>query len=209
MDIWANQLLPKALKSCPKSKKLPNLVTLSTTSKNEEKGFKRKQKWRLIQLESVRIVHQLHSYLPTYQYTCLPVYLPTYQYTYLPAILPTCISTYLYIYLPVYLPTCISTYQYTYLPVYLPTCKSTYVHKYLPSYLEWSFPIAELAILQNTDLLSTVYHHMKINKHQSSKLKQKPLQFCRDIMFITYWSIYQVSQSIYSINYYSILHQPV
>ena len=27
-EIWANWLLPKALKSCPKSNKLPNLVTL-------------------------------------------------------------------------------------------------------------------------------------------------------------------------------------
>ena len=26
--IWANSLWPKALKSCPKSYKLPNLVTL-------------------------------------------------------------------------------------------------------------------------------------------------------------------------------------
>ena len=30
-DIWANQLLPKALKSCSKSNKSPNLVTLFTT----------------------------------------------------------------------------------------------------------------------------------------------------------------------------------
>ena len=27
-EIWANELLPKALKSCPKSNKFPNLVTL-------------------------------------------------------------------------------------------------------------------------------------------------------------------------------------
>ena len=27
-EIWAIKLLPKALKSCPKSNKLPNLVTL-------------------------------------------------------------------------------------------------------------------------------------------------------------------------------------
>ena len=27
-EIWANLLLPKALKSCPKSKKSPNLITL-------------------------------------------------------------------------------------------------------------------------------------------------------------------------------------
>ena len=27
-EIWTNQLLPKALKSCPMSNKLPNLVTL-------------------------------------------------------------------------------------------------------------------------------------------------------------------------------------
>ena len=27
-DIWANLLLPKAFKSCPKSKKSPNQVTL-------------------------------------------------------------------------------------------------------------------------------------------------------------------------------------
>ena len=30
-DIWANYLLPKALKSCPKCKKSPNLVTLKDT----------------------------------------------------------------------------------------------------------------------------------------------------------------------------------
>ena len=29
-EIWANLLLPKALKSCPKSNKSPNLVTLAT-----------------------------------------------------------------------------------------------------------------------------------------------------------------------------------
>ena len=28
-EIWANYLLPKALKTRPKSKKLPNLVTLA------------------------------------------------------------------------------------------------------------------------------------------------------------------------------------
>ena len=27
-EIWGNKLLPKALKSCPKSTKSPNLVTL-------------------------------------------------------------------------------------------------------------------------------------------------------------------------------------
>ena len=30
--IWTNKLLPKALKSCPKSNKSPNLVTLSAIS---------------------------------------------------------------------------------------------------------------------------------------------------------------------------------
>ena len=30
-EIWANWLLPKALKSCPKSNKSPNMVTLVTT----------------------------------------------------------------------------------------------------------------------------------------------------------------------------------
>ena len=29
-EIWASQLLPKALKICPKSKKSPNMVTLDT-----------------------------------------------------------------------------------------------------------------------------------------------------------------------------------
>ena len=33
-EIWANELLPKALKSCPKSNKFPNLVTLATTCKH-------------------------------------------------------------------------------------------------------------------------------------------------------------------------------
>ena len=31
-EIWTNLLLPKALKSCPKSSKLPNLVTLYESS---------------------------------------------------------------------------------------------------------------------------------------------------------------------------------
>ena len=30
-DIWANQLLLKALKTCPKSNKSPNLVPLTKT----------------------------------------------------------------------------------------------------------------------------------------------------------------------------------
>ena len=34
-EIWTNSLLPKALKSCPKSNKSPNLVTLiNTVNKN-------------------------------------------------------------------------------------------------------------------------------------------------------------------------------
>ena len=35
-EIWANKLLPKALKSCPKSNKSPDLVTLevSRTKRN-------------------------------------------------------------------------------------------------------------------------------------------------------------------------------
>ena len=32
--IWTNQLLPKALKSCPKSNKAPNLVTLTLQGSN-------------------------------------------------------------------------------------------------------------------------------------------------------------------------------
>ena len=28
LSLWAKQLLPRALKSCPKSNKLPSLVTL-------------------------------------------------------------------------------------------------------------------------------------------------------------------------------------
>ena len=31
-EIWANLLLPKALKSCPKSNKSPDLVTLSSSA---------------------------------------------------------------------------------------------------------------------------------------------------------------------------------
>ena len=31
-EIWANKLLPKALKSCPKYNKSPNLVTLALIS---------------------------------------------------------------------------------------------------------------------------------------------------------------------------------
>ena len=31
-EIWASQFLPKALKSCPKSNKLPNLVTMFRNS---------------------------------------------------------------------------------------------------------------------------------------------------------------------------------
>jgi len=31
-EIWANIFLPKALKNCPKSNKLPNLVTLVGTN---------------------------------------------------------------------------------------------------------------------------------------------------------------------------------
>ena len=33
LEIWANLLLPKALKSCPKSKKSPDLVTLTEVHK--------------------------------------------------------------------------------------------------------------------------------------------------------------------------------
>ena len=34
-EIWANQLLPKALKRCPKSKKMPDLVTLLANDRND------------------------------------------------------------------------------------------------------------------------------------------------------------------------------
>ena len=45
-EIWTNELLPKALKSCPKSNKSPNLVTLlmfrqCSTQQNEENAKKR------------------------------------------------------------------------------------------------------------------------------------------------------------------------
>ena len=43
-EIWANYLLPKALKSCPKSNKLPNLVTLFASvnsGANERKARRR------------------------------------------------------------------------------------------------------------------------------------------------------------------------
>ena len=33
-EIWANLLLPKAFKTCPKSNKSPNLVTLLLTQTN-------------------------------------------------------------------------------------------------------------------------------------------------------------------------------
>ena len=33
-EIWANQLLPKALKTCPKSNKSPNMVTLILSLKS-------------------------------------------------------------------------------------------------------------------------------------------------------------------------------
>ena len=35
-EIWANLLLPKVLKSCPKSNKSPNLVTLSPEVQGDE-----------------------------------------------------------------------------------------------------------------------------------------------------------------------------
>ena len=38
LEIWANKLLPKALKSCPKSNKSPNLVTLLVAWKSEREG---------------------------------------------------------------------------------------------------------------------------------------------------------------------------
>ena len=34
-EIWANQLQPKALKTCPKSNISPNLVTLATLTSNQ------------------------------------------------------------------------------------------------------------------------------------------------------------------------------
>ena len=38
-ETWANHLLPKALKSCPKSNKSPNLVTLA----EEERGGRERE----------------------------------------------------------------------------------------------------------------------------------------------------------------------
>ena len=35
-EIWAKELLPKALKSCLKCKKLPNLVTLVTNARGQK-----------------------------------------------------------------------------------------------------------------------------------------------------------------------------
>ena len=36
-EIWANSMLSKALKSCPKSNKLPNLVTLNKNNKDRSR----------------------------------------------------------------------------------------------------------------------------------------------------------------------------
>ena len=38
-EIWENQLSPKALKSCPKSNKSPNLVTLHTHNVLSQLGY--------------------------------------------------------------------------------------------------------------------------------------------------------------------------
>ena len=37
-EIWANLLLPKALKTCPKSNKSPNLVTLAVSRRRPQNG---------------------------------------------------------------------------------------------------------------------------------------------------------------------------
>ena len=52
--IWANKLLPKALKSCPKSYKSPNLVTLG--SQAMEEGQTQQQKSEKIFLQGLPLV---------------------------------------------------------------------------------------------------------------------------------------------------------
>ena len=63
-EIWANYLLPKALKSGPKSNKSPNLVTLAVTYVGKKVGT------------------YLSSYLQIYLLTYLHISLLKYPFTY-------------------------------------------------------------------------------------------------------------------------------
>ena len=46
LEIWANLLLPKALKSCPKSNKSPNLAALERESVCEREGKSVRERMR-------------------------------------------------------------------------------------------------------------------------------------------------------------------
>ena len=63
------------------------------------------------------LTHYLHTSLPTYLGTSLPMYLTTY----IPHYLRTSLPTYLTTYVPHYLRTSLPTYQTTYVPHYLCT----------------------------------------------------------------------------------------
>ena len=64
-EIWANKLLPKVLKSCPKSNKSPNLVTMLLTSKTQRLlPDKNKTKFSLVWKDGVSQV----VFAPTYFY---------------------------------------------------------------------------------------------------------------------------------------------
>ena len=61
-EIWANKLLPNALKSCPKSNKSPNLVTLLMSLINLRRKFKFKAMMFIIgSLHTVEALGQAFS----------------------------------------------------------------------------------------------------------------------------------------------------
>ena len=52
-EIWANQLLPKDLKSCPKSNKSPNLVTLIASKARLNPKLRRLSEGLCVSMETI------------------------------------------------------------------------------------------------------------------------------------------------------------
>ena len=135
-------MLPKAVKTCPKYNKSPNLVTLSAVEGQRPRNYV-SCCWiihLIYALSTSATLLPLHFSLSHFSLPSppspLPIYLPmsiylcllTYEY-------PTCIYRPTYINIPIYIntPTFVYLPMCVYLPIYVYPASSTYIN--IPTYL--------------------------------------------------------------------------
>ena len=116
----------------------------------------------------------------------LSIYLPTYLSTYLSIYLPTYLSIYLSIYLSTYLSICLSIYLSIYLSIFITPCCLVWMAIHFYSLSELTFDWSNFS----SEPASQWVRHIPMS------LRLLPLLNGMHIMYILYFSIYQVQPTI-------------